>query len=74
MERLSTIVGHDGLEMGEIQSRVKLLTTGQRKDDLLHFKLIGAALVKHKRLKIGYVARYSDKNSLNRKLLQGQAL
>ena len=68
MERLSTIVGHDGLEMSEIQSRVKLLTTGQRKDDLKHFKLIGAALVKRRRLKISYVARYSDKNSLNREL------
>lgn len=59
--RLTALLGvsHDSID--EIQKRVKVKMIGVRKVHLEHFEVIGFALLKRKRLKIGHYTRSKDK-------------
>lgn len=68
MERLNSILGQDDVTSTEIRKRVQLLSTTTRKNDLVHFKTVGSALVNRKRIEIAYGARGSDNQTTDRVL------
>ena len=73
MDRINLKLGHDKEEARELSKRVKLISTTSRLNDLEHFEVIGAALVKRKRLDIEYNARGSSQ-SISQRVISPQRL
>ena len=57
LDRLNGLLGDDENEAAELRRRVRIVGLAQRTVELRHFKTVGTALVKRKRLRISYVAR-----------------
>ena len=73
MDRINVKLGHEKEEARELSKRVKLISTTSRLNDLEHFEVVGAALVKRKRLDIEYEARGSSK-SVSQRVVSPQRL
>lgn len=73
MERINLKLGHEKEEARELSKRVKLISTTSRMNDLAHFEVIGAALVKRQRLDIEYDARGSSQ-SVSQRVVSPQRL
>ncbi len=63
MGRLNSIIGQDNDSTAEIKKRVRLVSTSARKNDLEHFKHVGSALVKRRRLDMVYGTRHRPNDS-----------
>lgn len=61
--RLLAMLEDGDSSLEEIQKRVKIQKMGSRQFNLEHFQEIGLALVKRKRLVIGYQSRSKDENT-----------
>ena len=73
MDRINLKLGHEKEEARELSNRVKLISTTSRMNDLAHFEVIGAALVKRQRLDIEYEARGSSQ-SISQRVVSPQRL
>ncbi|HMM54219.1 MAG TPA: WYL domain-containing protein [Candidatus Desulfobacillus sp.] len=63
MARLKELLGSADNSASEVQKRVRVLGVQARHLPLEHFAAVGSALLRRKRLQIGYRARYNDQAS-----------
>lgn len=61
--RLTSVLDRADGSAKEVLKRVKLIAVQRRRVDLRHFELIGAALVKRRRLTIDYYGRAKDRRT-----------
>ncbi len=63
MARLKELLGSADNSAAEVQKRVRVIGVQARHLPLEHFAAVGSALLRRKRLRIGYRARYNDQAS-----------
>lgn len=64
LSRLSTLLGSADNSADEVCRRIHVRTVGSRGFDLVHFQVVGSALLRRHRLRIEYHARGSDEITL----------